>query len=42
MWCIEEAKKSFPNACLVDEEEVNVFYVLAEEPEHYYAYASFG
>ena len=39
---LEEAKKSFPNACLVDEEEVNVFYVLAEEPEHFHEYASFG
>jgi len=32
----------FPKARIVDVPEVNVFYVLAEEPEHYHEYASFG
>ena len=32
----------FPKARIVDAPEVNVFYVLAEEPEHYHEYASFG
>ena len=27
---------------IVDAGEVNVFFLLAEEPEHYHAYASFG
>lgn len=39
---VAEAKKRFPKARVVDADEVNVFYVLAEEPEHYHAYASFG
>ena len=32
----------FPKARIVDVPEVNVFYVLAEEPEHFHEYASFG
>jgi len=39
---VAEAKKRFPGARVLDAKEVNVFYVLAEEPEHYHAYASFG
>jgi len=39
---LAEAKKKFPKARIADAPEVNVFYVLAEEPEHYHAYASFG
>jgi formate dehydrogenase iron-sulfur subunit len=39
---LAEVKKTFPKARIADAPEVNVFYVLAEEPEHYHAYASFG
>jgi formate dehydrogenase iron-sulfur subunit len=39
---LEALKPRFPKARLVDAGEVNVFFLLAEEPEHYHAYASFG
>lgn len=34
------AKERFPKAHLVDVEDVSVIYLLAEEKEHYYEYAS--
>lgn len=35
------AKKTFPKAFLVDYKDVNIIYLLAEEKEHYYEYATF-
>lgn len=36
------AKKEFPKAFLADVKDVNVIYLLAEEKEHYYEYATFN
>lgn len=39
---LEQAKKRYPKAHLVDPEDVSVLYLLAEEAEHYYKHAAFG
>lgn len=39
---LAEVKKTHPKASIADAQEVSVFYLLAEEPEHYHEYASFG
>ena len=38
---LEIVKKTFPKAFLADVQDVSVIYLLAEEKEHYYEYASF-
>lgn len=38
---LDEAKQRFPKAYLADAEDVSVLYLLAEEKEYYYEYASF-
>ena len=38
---LEVAKKRFPKAFLADFKQVSVIYLLAEEKEHYYEYATF-
>ena len=38
---LEVVKKTFPKAFLADVQDVSVIYLLAEEKEHYYEYASF-
>ena len=38
---LEIVKKTFPKAFLADVKDVSVIYLLAEEKEHYYEYASF-
>lgn len=35
------AKRSYPKARLLDPADVNVIYLLAEEPEHYHEHAAF-
>ena len=39
---LARVKERFPKARLVDTEEVSVIYLLAEEPEFYHEFASFG
>ncbi|HJD96210.1 4Fe-4S dicluster domain-containing protein [Mailhella massiliensis] len=39
---LAKVKERFPKARLVDTEEVNVVYLLAEEPKFYHEFASFG
>ncbi|MCR4666809.1 MAG: formate dehydrogenase [Desulfovibrio sp.] len=38
---LEALKKTFPKAYLCDPKDVNVIFLLGEEKEHYYEYASF-
>ena len=38
---LENIKKRFPKAFLADVKDVSVIYLLAEEKEHYYDYATF-
>lgn len=38
---LAKVKKTFPKAFLADPQDVNVIYLLAEEKEHYYEYATF-
>lgn len=39
---LEIVKKQFPKAFLADFQQVSVIYLLAEEKEHYYEYATFA
>ena len=39
---LESVKAEFPKARLIDAEDVNVIYLLAEEPEHYHDFAAFA
>ena len=39
---LEVVKKTHPKAFLADPDEVSVIYLLAEEAEFYYEYATFG
>ena len=39
---LAKVKERFPKARLVDTEEVNVVYLLAEDPKFYHEFASFG
>ncbi len=39
---LEAVKADFPKARLVDADDVNVIYLLAEEPEHYHDFVAFA
>ena len=39
---LESVKAAFPKARLIDAGDVNVIYLLAEEPEHYHEFAAFA
>ena len=39
---LESVKADFPKARLIDADDVNVIYLLAEEPEYYHDFVAFA